>query len=509
MSAFARPIPIARPSTSSTGEPFQISTRLWSLGVPLAALALTLTLTNAGYIGGGADDWWYLKAARCWAANGSCLADTHWAARLPVVVPMAATLAVFGEGWRVAGLVPLAYAIGCVALLSRLVGRAHGPLAGCLAGLALVATPAFARPVMQPSVDAAELFWLLAGLTGLLRARRTGWLWPAAWAGVALGLACVTRMTAVTALPFALVALPPTTWHRVRQLVAAGAGATLVLGAEAAGYWWATGDPLRRLVLSLGHTRIPSTRLAPSVPLDQSPILNPAYIDGWAPLMGIELHWTVDGVVNLLASPEVGATLLAAGLLAFSARLGGLWRPANRLGLIAGCAAVHVFVLIYVLAIDPTPRMVFVELAVAAAIIGVLGARLWDTPRRPLVGLLGLVAVLRLSTTLPLVERTEALGEALSAFADPAHVAVDEWTHRTLTLDTDWRAAPVQQGAQGRDLVTLGTSACALRAPSGTHIAAERTVDGLAERSHALAAFHRVSSRDEPLRIVACRFTQG
>ena len=509
MSALARPIPIARMSDPSRRGPLPDAARLWSLGVPLAALAVTLTLTDVGYIGGGSDDWWYLQAARCWAANGPCLADTHWAARLPVVVPMAATLAVFGEGWRVAGLVPLAYAIGCVALLSTLVGRAHGPLAGCLAGLALVATPAFARPAMQPSVDAAELFWLLAGLTGLLSARRTASVRPAAWAGVALGLACVTRMTAVTALPFALVALPPTSWGRVRRLVACGVGAALVLGAEAAGYWWATGDPLRRLALSFGHTRIPSTRLDPGVDLDRSPLLNPDFIGGWAPISGIEVHWTVDGVLNLLASPQAGTTLMAAGLLAFSARLAGLWRAGDRLGLIAGCAAAHGFVLIYGLAIDPTPRMVFVQLAVASVVIGVLGARLWDTPRRPLVALLGLAAVVRLSTTLPLVERADALGHALSAFADPVDVAVDEWTHRTLTLDSEWHAAPVQRGVQPRDLVTLGTGACALRAPPSTHLVAERTVDGLAERWPALAAFHRVSSRDEPLRIVACRFARG
>ncbi|MDB5700626.1 MAG: hypothetical protein JWL66_825 [Sphingomonadales bacterium] len=69
--------------------------------LPLGLLLLTavlLTLVNPiGYHGGGADDWYYLQAARCLVeTQGLCLPHTHWAARFPLILPMAAAIGTIG-----------------------------------------------------------------------------------------------------------------------------------------------------------------------------------------------------------------------------------------------------------------------------------------------------------------------------------------------------------------------------------------------------------------------------
>ncbi len=86
-----------------------------------AVLAVTLALAIAsinpvGYIGGGSDDWQYLEAARCALREGFCVPLTHWAARLPLVLPTAAVLSVLGESRAHIMLVPIAYGLAAVLL---------------------------------------------------------------------------------------------------------------------------------------------------------------------------------------------------------------------------------------------------------------------------------------------------------------------------------------------------------------------------------------------------------
>ena len=481
----------------------------WPVLVPLAGLALAAWLVGAGYTGGGADDWWYVQAARCWAAHGGCVATTHWATRLPLVVPTAAALSLFGESWRAAAIVPLLYAGGCVALLSHLVARWRGPTEGCVAGLVLVATPAFSVAALQPSVDAAELFWLLLAAAGLWRARREEAAWPALWAGAALGLACMTRLTAAAALPFTLVALPPVSPGRWRQLARVAAGGTLVLGMEAMGYWRATGDPFHHLKLALHHTRIPSSALAPSVPLDQSPILNPLFIGGWTRRMGIHVHWSVDGALNLLASPEVGATLLASALLMAAAWMAGVWPRGRGLLVLNGCAVLHAALLVLVLAVDPAPRMVFAELAVAAATIGALAPPLWASGRAPLLVALASAGCLKAAVTFPNLVRVPLYADRAAAFAQPGEVALDEWSGRSFTLEPRWRGVPVRAGPGARDLLAIAPGSCAARRPAGARLVAERRIDRPEDGGRLFAKLVRIGWLDQGQPILACRFARS
>src|SRR6476661_2003765 len=117
----------------------QLSTWNWrrppAALVALAAMLMALAINHAGYRGGGADDWHYLEAARCAAAqHGLCIPQSHWWARFPLVAPMALALAIGGEGRLVVGIVPLFYPALALVLFSLRVGRGCGPAAAIPAG---------------------------------------------------------------------------------------------------------------------------------------------------------------------------------------------------------------------------------------------------------------------------------------------------------------------------------------------------------------------------------------
>src|SRR3546814_7766161 len=89
----------------------------------------------------------------------------------------------------------------------------------------------------------------------------------------------------------------------------------------------------------------------------------------------MDVHWAVNPVINLLAHGMIGPTLMAAAVLIIARR-----RAVPRIQVIAAirllvAALGASAILIYVIAIDPLPRM-FLPLAAAAALaIGALSPR--------------------------------------------------------------------------------------------------------------------------------------
>lgn len=399
--------------------------------VVIVALRL---LWPGGYAGGGNDDWHYLKAARCIAEHGWCLPHDHWGTRLPLLYPMAAVLTVVGESRWTVGLVPFLYTAAALVLLTTLVARRFGRAAGALAGLALALTPAFSGPALQPAVDCAELAWLLAALfCGSVAIERDDRRW-AALAGAALALAVLTRLTALSVFPLLALGLlfrPPRPW---RLAIAVALGLTLPLLLDAVIYALMTNDPAHGWALSLHHTRIASAELPAQVDLGQSALLNLDFIRNWRRSMGIEVHWSVDPWLNLLADPRSGLTLIgAAGLMLANCRRLPPGARVLRYALIA--AAIHATLLVYVLAIDPKPRMFLPELTLAAALIGVAATAAWRNhrPALPLVlfALMALRALL-LSYDAPDRAAITAAGDRI-ARADP-ELAIEAETRTALTL---------------------------------------------------------------------------
>lgn len=462
--------------------------------LPVAALALILMALNpVGYVGGGWDDWYYLDAARCAADHGYCLPGDHWARRFTLVAPLGWSIALLGESRVVLWLVPAAYSLIALALLVSIVARQFGRPAALVAGLALLLTPAFGERMLHVGVDIPELAFALAAVLCLQRCARLG---SGRWAmasGALLALAILTRPTALAMLPLfigALLLVPPLR----RFVIPLGFGIVAPVLLEAAAYWIAAGDPLLPWKLSLAHGAIPSTELQNGVDFSQSPLFNVAFIDGWRPAAGIEVHWTIDAFLNLLAHPATSFTLFGAlALLVFNGRRLGQPEAGGRtIPLLILAAALYFGVLVYALAIDPKPRMFLPVIAVAATVIGVLAPLAWRNRHRVLPALVavaltagGVAGAMRQPDVKPIVR---AAGELLRAHRGP--LTVERISARLLALEPLAAALPEHRPGDRRPVLIVRRGDC--RAATGT-------LDGSWRALRQIEAGSRLAGDDRPL----------
>lgn len=351
------------PRQSSDAEAFGPSSSLWALAAVLALWVSLMLLNPVGYVGGGSDDARYLEAAQCVVAQGGwCTPSTHWSARWPTVAPLAGAIALLGETRTALGVASAPWAAAALLLLVALVRRWTSAVAAMLAGCVLALTPVFTLRSLSPNADLPELTFLLGAWLAASKGR------PLV-CGLLFGLAICTRETAAAALVILPIAL---LWKRLppRSVGLGAFGLVLPVSAEAVFYGVTAGDPLLRLHLALAHTRIPSTELTTGVDR-HLPILNFELVRHWKPASGIHVHWLLDPLLNLFANPLCGIVLLAAlGLLTIRGRETA---PVLRIAAL-GSASVSL-ILIFVLAIDPKPRMFLVAIAAAAAIVGSEAAR--------------------------------------------------------------------------------------------------------------------------------------
>lgn len=427
--------------------------RPWLPYALVFALAVAIASINPiGYIGGGSDDWQYLEAARCAAREGFCVPHTHWAARLPMVTPTAAILATLGESRGNIMLVPLAYGFAAIALFVAVMRRAAGNTAATLAGAALVATPMFGGELTALNVSTVEFFWAIAAAFAFQRAmgnRHRGW---AALAGGALALALLSRATAFAFLPILAAAFCLLKREDRAPVFPALPGFAAILLLEAGLYAALAGDPLHGWKLSLGHTGLASSEGAA---VAGSPLFNPDVIAGWERSMGIRVHWTIDGALNLLADPTMAPTLWAALALLFLARRNQIRAPL----LLLAAACVYFGALTYGLGIDPKPRMFVPVAAAACAIFGLCGARLWRDGGRPLILLI--LAVLALNAAAIAYNKLDLrrIERAAASWVAPG-MAMDETARRVLTLVPAVRRLPVLPAPGATRLLTVSTGAC-------------------------------------------------
>jgi len=419
---------VRRPVAGRTSIPW--------LAALAATLALILLVNPVGFVGGGWDDWQYLNAARCWAEHGPCLPSDHWQGRWPVIAPIAAMISLFGESRLTIGLPSLAYAVGCLVLLARLGNRLTGPPVGYAAALFLLVMPIFGVELLGPNAEHPELFFLLLAANFILAYSERNSAWLAFAAGLSWSVAFQVRETAIAALPLLAIAAWKFARRDPRALSAAVIGAALPFFAELIAYYATTGDPLWRRHLSLAHTEVPSTELVGQVDHRQPPFLNPDYIAAWKHQPGISLHWSVDGIVNLLANVMAGLGI------PFSLVLAAIyWRRLQEgerriVGWSIAGALLWASILIYVLAIDPKPRMMFVPVALTALALAVLLRRLAQSGSSPLayaalaICWLGGMANIILH---PQVRTTEPVAARWAARHENA-IETDETTRRHLSL---------------------------------------------------------------------------
>ena len=386
--------------------------RRWVVPVGIGLFALLCVLINpVGYIGASGDDGRYHEAALCWAnSHAVCLPNDHWSSRWPVIAPLAAGIALLGDGRAAMAIGPLLYWAMALLLIHQLGRLWISTDAGRVAASIMAATPVLTSQALQPTADVVELAWQLAALVAATRAYQSQSVRWALAAGVCAGLVFQVRET--SALFIMVSALAWLTLGRERRTVLLFAIPALAatIGVEILVYWLATGNPLGRYALAFGHVAIATSELPLGFDTSQSPMFNPAYIAAWKREMLIEWAWPLDPWLNLLASLRIGATLWAAILAAIFFRK--LLEPAvrQRLALMGGGALLVSALLIYALALDPKSRL-FLLLAAASALIA--GAFIGPALRRAnnllAVALLGLVlaisgVILHLSPTIAPLE---------------------------------------------------------------------------------------------------------
>jgi 4-amino-4-deoxy-L-arabinose transferase-like glycosyltransferase len=370
-------------------------------------------------------------------------------------------------------LVPLAYSGAVLLLFARIVERLAGPAAALVAGCVLLLTPIFSIQLARPNVDHVELCFLLIALLGWIEAARTGDRRYAFLLGGGLALAMLARETSAVFVAAAGIAFLLAPAAQKRVLIWAAPAFALPLAAEMAVYALAAGDPFHRLGLAFGHTRIPSTELAAWVDTSRSPLLNPDFIAGWRAANGIEAHWTVKPVVNLVTHGEIGLTLVAApALLAVMPRqeLDAVARRRTLLALL-GLTATAALVFAYALGIDPKPRMFLPLAAASAAIVGAASVASWRKGRRliplALAGLFTPAAMLCFAGT-PGISRAERHAAEWLAEIGPL-VTVNETARRHLAMVPAARALPVDDPARPLRLAILWEG-CTVKAEPGARL---------------------------------------
>lgn len=351
----------------------------------------------------------------------------------------------------------------CAVLLIAQLGRLWFDRAvGLIAALLLASLPIMASAALQPTADMPELAAQLAALTAATLAFQRQSRWWALAGGVAAGIAIQARDTSLVFCGVAALAWLTLPRDRRAVLLWAVPGLIGAMAAEMLTYFLATGDPLLRYRLALGHATIPSAELPAGFDTRRSPLFNPDYIAAWKREQDIRVHWAIDPWLNLIASPRLGRMLLATAIVLLLAR-SALSKPARRsIALILSFALLVSALLIYGLAIDPKPRM-FMLLG-AACSIAAAAAAVWAWRRsRQWVpaAVLGLLVVVNGKILLEMPSRLVAEARARQWIASHPHdIEIDAATLSALTLVPETHALPAEHsGRPLRMMSTQGTCA--------------------------------------------------
>jgi hypothetical protein len=416
---------------------------LWPIAL-LLTVALVLLINPIGYLGGGLDDWHYLTAARCWRDHAPCLPHDHWSGRWPLVLPFGLVLGLFGESRLTVGIIPLLASIACLFLLARIGNRLFGSPVGWIAALLLLAVPGFSSKMLMPSVDAMELGFVLAGFCALIEWRDSPKLWWPAVAGLTFSMAIQVRETAAfAAMTAALLILCSSRMRSLRALSVAAAAFAAPFLVEFTVFAAWTGDPLWRRHLSMHHTEIPSSELVGPIDRSRPPFFNRNYIANWRFEPGIHVHWLFDGILNLMVNVQAGLSLSLVPVLLMVSKAGVGAADRRATLLLWCCGTLNALALIFILAINPTPRMMLFPLASSSLALALITWRMLPN-HSALVVAVWLACALVGATILATLPSTSSLTSAGAAWMreHPGEIETDETTRRVLALIPETSTLP-------------------------------------------------------------------
>lgn len=426
----------------------------------ILAIVFILAVNPVGFMGGAWDDWQYLNAARCWVEYGPCLPNDHWQGRWPVIAPLASSIALLGETRFSIGLPFAVILLAILWLVAKVGDRAAGTPVGWMTALFFVCIPYVAIQFVQPNVEFPELLCLLATAALLVGYRDRPSPWLAVLAGLAFGLAMQARETAIIGLPLLVFAGWKISRGNLLHLALAALGTALPFIVEFIAFGAITGDPFYRRGLSLAHTTIPSTELRGEVSAGGSPFFNVDLIANWRHDPGFKVHWAIDGLFNLLTNAKAGLAIFFSIVL-LPVAWGALQAPEKRLIKVAAAIGLYwAVMLIYVFAIDPKPRMMFVPLLAASFILAIL---LRATARRGFRLLAGLVTAMTVISGLAISAMQQELWSEdakVEALLEryPGQIEIDENSRRHLALVEGIESLPDLEADRPLLLIKIDTS---------------------------------------------------
>ena|GEM_PF-3112576 len=201
----------------------------------------------------------YVSAALDLLEFGPALGDRHWDLRYPLVLPVAASLAIFGPSELAASVPSFIYGLGLVLATTAFGMRHLGRAAGVIFGMLIATSVSLVLLPLAVEIRGPEIFfvalslWLFVSGTGH---RLSAPLLIGSGVAAAFAFLCreVSAYVPPTIAVAALLFTPRDQW--LRAILFPAIGFLAVMACEFAFYTVASGDPLFRYRLSLNHNEI-------------------------------------------------------------------------------------------------------------------------------------------------------------------------------------------------------------------------------------------------------------
>jgi 4-amino-4-deoxy-L-arabinose transferase-like glycosyltransferase len=372
------------------------------LGLAALAFLLLLRLFWVGFL--GSDDEAYWGGATGWLTQFPYLGHDHWTLRHTLVIPMALARLGFGNSMAAMFLPTVLYAIALISLLGLWTWRSAGVGAAALAVALLITDPQLVLLSSTADVDIPEAFFIVAAFfvsdrvmerAGNMASKSSGAWWGSLLlAGIFMGLAMLSRETAVFAVAaLGLLFLAGFGMDRSRYFVL-GAGCALVLGLETLWLWSATGNWFYRSTIDVNHDQTINRWLdqGASIPFIH-PLIDPVTMlllnhnFGLMTWIGVPLIIWLFTRRMLSGAARRQAVLLTTLALAWTILAAGLWKL-----------------------LPLTPRYYMLPSIMVCVLSGMALAKLWQTGRRKLAAVLAILFVGGNLAALSLDNRTFMFG---------------------------------------------------------------------------------------------------
>lgn len=222
-----------------------------------AAFALAAVLVAVNWVGyDGADDRSYAVAAEAWLRHFPVVGTDHWATRHTVVLPVALSLALFGQKEFALALPSVLFFAGFLWLNFHFARRFLGERAATVLVMLLAATPAFVVQATYINNDIVEAFFASLSFWLFMAGTENGRATTLLGAGAAAGLSFLTRETsAVLPIFYGACFLLDVRPARKNYLYLA-LGFVGVVGAEMIYFGAMTGDFLYRYRMDASHDTV-------------------------------------------------------------------------------------------------------------------------------------------------------------------------------------------------------------------------------------------------------------